>query len=114
MADLAAAWTELQRAARLDGARSIAGLFEAEPDRMERLTLEVAGLFVDLSKQPWSVGGLAAALDLARTVGLEARRHALFAGEVVNRSEDRAALHMALRAPGGADFQAKGEPVSPE
>ena len=51
-------------------------------------------------------------IELARASDLEARRAALFAGEAVNRTEDRAALHMALRAPDGADFRAKGQPVS--
>src|SRR6185503_15897283 len=75
-------------------------------------TLTAAGLDLDLSKQPWSLADLDACLDLARAGGVEAARERLFSGEAVNASEGRAALHMALRAPKGADFRAQGEPVS--
>ena len=54
------------------------------------------------------------ALDLARAADVEGARARLFGGEAVNGSEGRAALHMALRAPAGADFKALGEPVSAE
>ena len=112
MTDLAAAWTALETAARTDSATRIVDLFAAEPDRLARLSVEVAGLTLDLSKQPWSAGGLTAALDLARAAGVEARRDRQFAGEVLNVTENRAVLHMALRAPDGADWQAVGKPVS--
>ena len=94
--------------------RSILSLFEHEPDRAPALTLQAAGLTLDLSKQPWSRAGVQAGVALARALGVEARRDALFAGEAINRSEDRAVLHPALRAPAGASFSAKGEPVSQE
>ncbi|HUH09169.1 MAG TPA: glucose-6-phosphate isomerase [Brevundimonas sp.] len=114
MSDLAAAWTKLESAAQGARERPIASLFDAEPDRLARLTLEAPELFLDLSKQPWSSADLDVALDLARAGGVEAARARLFAGEVVNPSEDRAALHTALRAATGADLKAKGEPVSAE
>jgi len=53
-------------------------------------------------------------VDLARVSGVEAARAALLAGEPINRSEGRAALHVALRAPDGAEFRAAGAPVSAE
>jgi len=114
MSDLDAAWRRLRAAGAAAAARSIAGLFEAEPDRLDRLSLTAAGLYLDLSKQPWSAKDLALALDLAQAAGVEAARERLFAGETANPSEGRAALHMALRAPLGADFAAQGEPVSRE
>ena len=114
MSDLAAAWTKLETAAQGARERPIASLFATEPDRLARLTLEAPELFLDLSKQPWSSADLDVALDLVRASGLEAARARLFAGEVVNPSEDRAALHTALRAATGAAFAAKGEPVSAE
>jgi glucose-6-phosphate isomerase len=107
-----AAWSRLEAAASKAQGRRIAGLFGEEPDRLQRLGVSAAGLDLDLSKQPWSLADLDAALDLARAAGLERAREALFTGEVVNRSEGRPALHMALRAPDGADFRAAGEPVS--
>jgi len=95
-----------------DAGGSILERFSSETDRLERLTLEAAGLFVDLSKQSWSLDGFDAAIELARQAGVEDRRAALFGGEPINASEGRAVLHPALRADTGADFRALGEPVS--
>ena len=114
MTDLAAAWTQLEAAAQAARERRIADLFKAEPDRLDRLSVEAPELLLDLSKQPWSLAEAKIALTLARAGGIEAARERQFAGEAVNPSEDRAALHMALRAPKGADFRAKGQPVSDE
>ncbi|MFL5297485.1 MAG: glucose-6-phosphate isomerase [Phenylobacterium sp.] len=114
MSDLTAAWARLMQAAAEAGERRIAGLFEAEPERLARLSVQAAGLDLDLSKQPWSLDELDAALALARAADVEGARDRLFAGEAVNASEGRAALHMALRAPKGSAFQAQGEPVSAE
>jgi len=112
--DTDAAWRRLEAAAAEAKGRRIAGLFAAEPDRLDRLGVRAAGFDLDLSKQPWSLADLGVALDLARAAGVERAREALFAGEIVNRSEGRPALHMALRAPDGADFKAAGQPVSRE
>jgi glucose-6-phosphate isomerase len=112
LSDLTAAWARLKEAAAQAGRRRIVSLFDAEPDRLERLTVEAAGLELELSKQPWSLADLEVCLALARAADVEAARARLFAGEPVNSSEHRAALHMALRAPKGCDFKADGEPVS--
>ena len=109
-----AAWSRLEAAAAAARERRIADLFRTEPDRRARLCVGAAGLELDLSKQPWSLADLEVALDLARARGVGPARGALFAGEAVNRSEGRAALHMALRAPEGAGFAAQGQPVSEE
>ncbi len=114
MSELDAAWAALHAAAERARVRRIAGLFAVEPGRLARLTLEAAGLTLDLSKQPWSLPDVAEALDLARAAGVEAARGRLLGGEIVNRSEGRPALHAALRAPPGADFKAAGVPVSAE
>ena len=114
MAEVEAAWKTLEAEAAAARGRRIVDLFAAEPDRLQALTLDAAGLHLDLSKQPWSRTGLGAAVALAKAADVEGRRAALFAGEAVNRSEDRAALHPALRAPSGAAFAAKGQPVSGE
>ena len=114
MSDTAAAWADFERAAKGAAARRIVDLFVAEPQRLARLTIEVAGLRLDLSKQPWSLSDLDVALSLADAAGIAAARDKLFAGEPINQSEGRAVLHPALRAPDGADFKAVGEPVSRE
>src|SRR5690606_40242436 len=79
-----------------------------------RLALEAAGLYLDFSNQPWTLADLELGLALARAAGVESAREAQFAGETMNRSENRAALHAALRAPPGAGFAAQGRAVSPE
>ncbi|WP_374656163.1 glucose-6-phosphate isomerase [Phenylobacterium sp.] len=114
MTELAAAWTQLETAAQGARERRIEDLFKAEPDRLDRLVVVAPEIRLDLSKQPWSLSDFAAAVELAQAGGVEAARDRQFAGEAVNPSEDRAALHMALRAPTGSDFKAKGEAVSAE
>jgi glucose-6-phosphate isomerase len=109
-----AAWAALTTAARAAAQTRLADLFAAEPDRLGRLTLEAAGLHLDLSKQGWDAAAFGAALDLARATGVEAARARLFGGEAVNLTEGRAVLHPALRASDGAAYAALGEPVSAE
>lgn len=112
MSTVDAAWAALSKAAEAARGRRIAGLFDAEPDRLSHLTLAAAGLEIDLSKQPWSLRDVELMLDLAHASGIDTARAGLFAGGIVNASEGRPALHMALRAADGADFRAAGEPVS--
>ena len=112
MARAEAAWAALLDAANDARQRRIADLFDVEPARLGRLTLEAAGLVLDLSKQPWSLADVELALALARAADVPGARTRLFAGEPVNRSEGRAAQHMALRAADGEDWSADGEPVS--
>lgn len=114
MSELDAAWAALDAAAERARVRRIASLFDVEPGRLARLTLEAAGLTLDLSKQPWSLPDVTEMLDLARAAGVEAARSRLFGGEIVNRSEQRPALHVALRAAEGAGLQAAGVEVSGE
>lgn len=104
----------LRAVARKDEGTRIVHQFATDPGRVQRMGIEAAGLYLDVSKQSWSLEGFEAALDLARTCDIEGRRDALFAGEAVNVTEGRAVLHPALRAPDDADFHALGEPVSKE
>ena len=114
MDEIEAAWSALEAAAAKASSVGMPGLFAAEPDRLRAMTLGACGLHLDLSKQPWSQAALKAALALARAAGVEAARARLFGGEAINRSEDRAVMHPALRAPDGQAFAAKGEPISGE
>jgi glucose-6-phosphate isomerase len=102
----------LRAVARKDAGARIVHHFATDPGRMDRMSVDAAGLYLDLSKQSWSAEGFEAALDLARACDVEGRRNALFAGEAVNNTEGRAVLHPALRAADKADFHALGEPVS--
>lgn len=78
-------------------------LFEADPDRVERLSIEVAGLSFDWSKTHLDGAMLAAFQGMAAAQGLTQRREALFAGEIVNPTEGRAATHVAERGQGDPD-----------
>jgi glucose-6-phosphate isomerase len=104
----------LRAVARKDADGRIVHQFATDPGRIERMGVDAAGLYLDLSKQAWSAEGFEAALDLARACDVEGRRNALFGGEAVNNTEGRAVLHPALRAADNADFRALGEPVSAE
>jgi len=109
-----AAWSRLAAAAAAARGVRLVRLFDAEPDRMERMIVDAGGLHLDFAKQAWTAEGLDAALALAKTAGVEAARDRMFAGDAINASERRAVLHTALRAPDGSTFAAMGQPVSPE
>lgn len=89
----------------------LAEAFAADADRAARYRFEAAGLCLDLSRQFLDEPTLEALLDQARERDLGGHCAALFAGETVNPSEGRAALHMALRDP-ERDWRDHGEPVS--
>jgi glucose-6-phosphate isomerase len=93
------AWTALEHAP----AQSLRDLFAAEPDRLSRLVVEQCGIRFDFSKTHLSNPLLDAFLELAGAAGLAARRDAMFAGEVVNPTEGRAAEHAAERGQGAPD-----------
>ncbi|QTN19768.1 glucose-6-phosphate isomerase [Brevundimonas sp. AJA228-03] len=107
-------WAAFDAAATRDAGARIVDQFASDLDRLTRMSVEAAGLYLDLSKQSWTREGFAACLDLARAAGVERERARLFAGEAVNNTEGRAVLHPALRADDDADFRALGEPVSDE
>ncbi len=85
--------------------------FADDAGRVDRMTHRAAELHVDLSKNLVDDDVLAALVDLADEVGLTERRDAMFAGEKINVTEDRAVLHTALRAPAGAHVEVDGEDV---
>ncbi|MGY2895741.1 glucose-6-phosphate isomerase [Deinococcus sp. UYEF24] len=89
-------------------------LFAADATRGERLSLEAVGLYLDYSKNRVTDETLKLLADLARETGVEAKRAAMFAGEKINVTEDRAVLHTALRAPKGATVMVDGHNVVPD
>ncbi|HTP42141.1 MAG TPA: glucose-6-phosphate isomerase, partial [Nitrospiria bacterium] len=89
-------------------------LFANDPTRGERLTAEAAGLFLDYSKQRVTEETLSLLLQLAEDSGLRGRIDAMFAGETINVTENRAVLHVALRAPRNASITVDGENVVPK
>jgi glucose-6-phosphate isomerase len=88
-------------------------LFAEDPKRGERMTAEAAGIYLDYSKNRVTAETVKLLLDLAEASGLRARIDAMFRGEKINFSEQRAALHVALRAPRGASILVDGENVVP-
>jgi len=96
-------WNALAQAPR----PTLAELFAAEPDRLDRLSLEVGDTLFDCSKTHLSQAAIADFVRLAETAGLAARRDAMFAGEVVNPTEWRAAEHSAERGQGAPESVAR-------
>ncbi len=89
-------------------------LFADDPKRGERLTLEAVGLYLDYSKNRVTDETLRLLVQLAGECGLRARIDAMFRGEKINVTEDRAVLHVALRAPKGASIVVDGRNVVPD
>ncbi len=88
--------------------------FEAEPDRAGQLSFAAGDLHVDLSKNLINAEVIAALIDLAGEVGLAERTEAMFTGDHINVTEDRAVLHTALRAPVGTQLEVDGADVIAE
>ncbi len=89
-------------------------LFAADPKRGRRLTAEAVGIYLDYSKNRIQDETLELLLGLAEASGLRERIEAMFRGDKINVSENRAVLHVALRAPRGASIVVDGENVVPE
>jgi len=107
-------WRKLQ-----DHHASIRGLhlkrlFADDPVRGERMTAEAAGVYFDYSKNRVREETLKLLIELAERSGLRARIDAMFRGDKINVTENRAVLHVALRAPEGSSILVDGKNVVPE
>jgi len=109
-----AEWQALQGHAEKFSAVHLRDLFGSDPGRGSRLTARVADLTVDYSKNLVTDEVLADLLSLARRADLEGRTAAMFAGEHINVTEDRAVLHTALRLPRTATLVVDGQDVVAE
>ena len=89
-------------------------LFASDPTRGDRLNIEVGDLYVDYAKHRLSDETLSKLFALARRADVEGLRDAMWAGEHINVTEDRAVLHIALRAPKGVVFTDEGHDVVPD
>jgi len=108
------AWQALeQHFAAIEG-KHLRDLFAADPQRGERLIADGAGLHLDFSKNRITEETLLLLGQLAKECGVEERREAMFAGEHINVSEDRAVLHVALRMPRGRSLIVDGVDVVKE
>jgi glucose-6-phosphate isomerase len=113
IADIAAtpAWNALVRHHDEIGGKHLRQFFSEDPARGRELTLTVGDLYIDYSKHRVTRETLTLLVNLAQAAGLEGRRDAMFAGEHINTSEDRAVLHTALRLPRDAELTVDGQNV---
>jgi glucose-6-phosphate isomerase len=104
-------WQALKRHHAEIAGQHLRELFAADPGRGERLTATAAGLDLDYSKNRVTDETMRLLVDLARESGVPERRDAMFRGEHINVSEDRAVLHVALRMPRGTSLVVDGVDV---
>ncbi|MFI6527109.1 glucose-6-phosphate isomerase [Streptomyces uncialis] len=106
-------WTALVKHREEQDGVGLRELFAADPERAARYTLQVGDLHVDHSKHLVTDETLRLLRDLARATDVEGLRDAMFRGDRINTTEDRAVLHTALRAPRGTVVETGGEDVVP-
>jgi glucose-6-phosphate isomerase len=104
-------WEALARHQRQLGDTHLRELFAVDPARGETMTCEAGDLYLDYSKQRVTAETLGLLVALAERAGLRRRIDAMFAGDKLNVTEDRAVLHVALRAPEGSSIEVDGHDV---
>ncbi len=109
-----AAWKALAADSKQIKKLHLKDLFAKDAKRGERFTAEGAGLFLDYSKNRITDKALKSLLQLAKESGLRAKIDAMFSGQKINITENRAVLHTALRAPRDASVLVDGKNVVPE
>jgi len=108
-----AAWQALEAHYETMRVLHLRSLFADDPTRGARMTVDAAGVYLDYAKNRINDETLKLLIDLAEQSGLRARIDAMFRGEKINVTEDRAVLHVALRAPRGASFAVDRKNVVP-
>ena len=108
------AWQALKQHAKEISKMTLRQLFDSDPERGTRLTVEALGLFLDYSKNRATDETLRLLVELAEQRGLKPRIEAMFRGEKINVTERRAVLQVALRAPKSASIVVDGENVVPK
>jgi len=108
------AWKALEKHHRDIGHIHLRQLFADDPDRGERMSAEAAGIYLDYSKNRITDETLRLLLNLSEECGLAGRINAMFQGERINTTEDRAVLHTALRTPASERLLVDGKDVIPD
>ena len=108
------AWKALREHYKEIETVTLTDLFAEDPKRGERLTVEAAGLYLDYSKNRINDKTLLLLFQLAKEANLKGRISAMFSGEKINITENRAVLHVALRAPADEVINVDGKNVVPE
>ena len=108
------AWKDLQAHCQALRDMQLRDLFAQDPQRGERLAVDEAGLYLDYSKQRVTAETLKLLIELANECDLRRKIDAMFRGDKINLTENRAVLHVALRAPRDAVINVDGQNVVPE
>ena len=108
------AWKALKLHHKQVQSRHLHDLFDKDPKRGEKYTLEALGIYLDYSKNRITEKTLKLLIDLAKESGLQARIDAMFRGDKIYITENRAVLHVALRAPKGETIVVDGKNVVPD
>jgi glucose-6-phosphate isomerase len=108
------AWNALREHYERIKAAHMRDLFANDPDRGARLVCEAQGIYLDYSKNRLTDETVRLLLNLANSAGLRGAIDAMFRGDKLNVTENRAVLHVALRAPSGATITVDGENVAPK
>jgi glucose-6-phosphate isomerase len=106
-------WTTLQTHAQMMKGKHLRALFAEDPERGQRFTVEADGIFLDYSKNRITDETLKLLVELAEGSGLRGKIEAMFRGDKINITENRAVLHVALRAPRNERIVVDGEDVVP-
>jgi glucose-6-phosphate isomerase len=107
-------WKELESHAKYIKTQHLKCLFDCDPERGHRMTTEACGIFLDYSKNLVTGQTIALLIRLAEKCGLRGRIEAMFRGDKINVTENRAVLHIALRAAKDATIVVDGKNVVPE
>ena len=107
------AWKQLQDHFEKIKDQHLRDLFADDPQRGERMAVEAVGLYLDYSKNRITDETVSLLLELAKQSGLSERIKAMFSGQKINTTEDRAVLHVALRTPADGEVLFEGENVVP-
>ncbi|MFL2538647.1 MAG: glucose-6-phosphate isomerase [Candidatus Rariloculaceae bacterium] len=107
------AWTQLKKQAVLLEATSIASMFSSDPNRGKKFSLEAMGIFFDFSRQHLNRESLKTLLTLADQTHVKSGVERMFSGERINNTENRSALHIALRRPVDRQLILDGKNVMP-
>lgn len=107
-------WQALKELQKTTADDRISDYFAGDPDRFDKMSLRVGGLFLDYSKQPVSDEVLETLIELAEHSALVQRRAQMFSGDIINVTENRPVLHTALRNLGEGPLKVDGQDVMPE
>jgi glucose-6-phosphate isomerase len=108
------AWRALEAQARAQGDLHLREIFATDPARGDELVVEAGDLVLDYAKNRVTRETLGMLIDLAGTAGVRERAREMFSGARINTTEDRAVLHIALRAPRDAVIEVDGHDVVPD